>query len=160
MADLEGVLLGGVLALAGSMGTKLWDEWRLRKTLRAAFRAEVKTIIHGAEVRGHEELFRGYVDHWEKTKTEMSVLLWGFDNPVEDPVFDANVGKIGNLGPDVAEDIGLFYGHVRSIRVDLIALKKGELAGLPAERRVDVFRKALGRWDEAKEVARRLLARL
>ena len=41
MDGLVGTIVGGVLAIIGSMIAKTFAEWRERKSLRAAFRAEV-----------------------------------------------------------------------------------------------------------------------
>lgn len=156
MADIAGVIIGGAIALAGSFGAKFWDDRGQSRSLRAAFRAEIAVILRTAENRGLEALFRRYVAHWDETGTELPVILWGFDQIVADPILSANTGKIGSLGSDVAEDVGLFYGHTNAVRIDMLAFKNGSLGNLVPERRVDVVRNALATWDEAKIIGERL----
>jgi hypothetical protein len=98
MADLWGVLLGGVLTLTGGFGAKIWDEWRQRRALRAAFRAEIAGLLNVGEIRKHEERLNGWIAAWEKGEDHRPTM---YGVPADDdPVFSKNVDKIGVLGSE------------------------------------------------------------
>lgn len=160
MVDIWGVIVGGALAMSGSFLAKWQNERRQRKVLRAAIRAEIRTILRAAQARDFEVMFRDYVQQWDNANVEKRIVVWGFDSPQADPIFNANAEKIGTLGADVVEEVGMFYGLVQSIRVDLTAYQKDEMAPLAAQHRVEVVRRSLAMWDEAKAIADRLTPRL
>lgn len=160
MSDLLAVVTGGALALAGSFGAQAWQGRRERKALRAAFRAEISTILHMAEIRKHDQLFRTMVELWETKGIEQPVVVFGGEDLPSDPVFDKNVEKIGTLGADVAGDIGAFYAMMTGVRIDLRALMRGQMGNLTPAQRIDVIKKDLALYDEALALGRRLVERL
>lgn len=153
----SGAVVGAAI---GSFGSQWVQHTRDRKALRAAFRAEISSLLKIADARGLESLFQDVVDHFDKTGQEKAVTLWGFNAVHADPIFSANVGKIGLLGADVAEDIGDFYTLMNAVRVDLVSVATGQLARLQPRERIDVYRRSLKLWRDAKAVGTRLCGNL
>ena len=90
------------------------------------------------------------------TQTELPIFVWGYDEMPKDPVFDANVGKIGMLGADVSADVAEFYSLYQAVKVDILAFKKGAFAQYAPPVKVDIFKRSLAIWDDAKRVGERL----
>lgn len=148
-----GVIIGAVItSFAGDWSRRRHE----RKSLRAAFRAEISTLLKISEARGHEARFQRIIDNFDRTGQELPIFLWGFNAVGSDPVFKANIEKIGTLGADVAEDIGDFYTLLNAVRVDLVATASGQLVPLQPAQRIEVYRNALRLWRDAKAVGERL----
>lgn len=152
-----GAIIGAAI---GSFGSHWLQRDHERKALRAAFRAEISSLLKISEARGLENLFQEIVDHFDQTGQEVPITLWGFEAIRADPIFSANVGKIGLLGADVAEDIGDFYSLLNAVRIDLVSVATQRLAHLPPPQRIEIYRRSLKLWRDAKAVGVRLCERL
>lgn len=157
MGDIAKVLLGGVVVLLGTVGVRLWEEWRQRIALRAAFGAEIEGLLIIAELRGHVVNAKAWAARWKKGE-DFVPKLFGTP-PDEDPVFAKNVDKIGLLGSDAA-DVVLFYTLLKAIRVHLRALVGGSIKELAPAERAAFTEKGLELWARALPLAEGLVARL
>ena len=159
MGALIGTILGGLLAIAGGIAVKSFDEWRVRQSLRAAFRAETISIIEMFESRGHEQLFIDLLEHWKRVDTGQPVVLGPIAKPV-DPVFSKNSDKIGLLGRNVAGELVRFYAIVDGLRDD-IAIVAGPLdPRVSREGRIRMIEDDLRLLGEAKDLAAQLKKKL
>jgi hypothetical protein len=157
---LIGVLLGGALTLAGTFAVKLWDEWREARGLRGAFRAEISALLAIVETRKHEESAKAVLALW-KSGTDYPLEFFGAEQAQRDPVFEANVGKIGSIGAPLAEDVTRFYMQLLAVRITVRAFEKGGYAqALPIETRIWLVEEALRLWQPTKELGASLVARL
>ena len=104
MSELWGVLLGGGLTLIGSFAAKIWDEWRQAAALRGAFRAEISGILNIAKVRRHKEVAEQYIAAWE-TGHDIVFKTFGVELSSKDPVFNADVGRIGSIGRELSGEV-------------------------------------------------------
>jgi hypothetical protein len=101
-------LIGALGAIAGgAFGS--WFTWQKeRQSVAAALAGEVQGFMAVMELAKPREF-----------------LPLGHRFTVDDhpfPVFEANVGKIGFLPPDLAGDIAGFYSHAREVVHDLLIL--------------------------------------
>jgi hypothetical protein len=155
MDALVGTIVGGVLAIIGGILAKSFDEWRARKSLRAAFRAEIASIVELMNIRGHEKLFEATLEHWRRQATGSPVLIGPLTKPM-DPVFSKNSDKVGLLGRDVAGQVVRFYAIMDGLRDDIKSLADNELDRFSQHTKVRLMEEDLRLWGEAKTMADRL----
>jgi hypothetical protein len=117
---LIGVVVGGVLAVAGGFLSNFFLEWRRHsmesKKLAYAFKGEIQALVSIAETRG-------YVNHIQDIITTMEqparpILV---DVPVRREyfnVFRGNVNNIGALRNPLPELVARFYVQANSILED------------------------------------------
>jgi hypothetical protein len=102
-------VIGAVIGAAGAIGGGAFASWftwqKERQSVASALAGEVQGFIDVVDSRQIRELIpKGYVF------------------PIDDhpfPVFEANVGKIGALPPDLAAEVASFYSHARGTVQDL-----------------------------------------
>jgi len=138
------------------LGQRVWDEWRQRKGLRAAFGAEIGALLKIAETRRHEENAEAMLAAWRRGQDFLPVV---FGTPDDDPVFSRNVDKIGLLGSDAAEVV-LFYTQLKAVRVNLRFMERGHLKDFSPDRRIAWVESALTIWRETKPIGQQLVRRL
>lgn len=155
MDALVGTILGAVLAILGGIIAKSFDEWRARKALRAAFRAEVFSIVENFELRGHDRMFDDLIQQWKQSSRLKARLLGSLAKPV-DPIFSKNSDKIGLLGRDVAGELVRFYAIVDGIREDIRIMGDGEMDHLSGQTKIGIVEADLRLLGEAKEIAGKL----
>src|SRR5580704_7891842 len=107
-----GGLIGAFGAIAGgAFGS--WFTWQKeRQSVAAALAGEVEAFMA--------------VTEWYQTRQFISR---GYRSAIDDhpfPVFEANVGKIGFLPPDLARDVAGFYSHARRVVEEFLIINKGE----------------------------------
>jgi hypothetical protein len=104
MADLWGVALGGVIGFVSALGAKQWEEYRLRRALRAASGAEINGILEIAEARGHVRNAEEWLERWRHGEDHAPQMFGPDDRKMpEDQVYNRNADKIGMLGADAAD---------------------------------------------------------
>ena len=151
MGELLGVIVGGLIAFGAAVGVKLWDEARFRSSLRAAFRAEITSILEIAERRQYEEHFQTYIDLWKKGQDlHKWPTIIGAQETQHHPVAEENVSHLGQLGPDAAADIVRFYSMVTAIQTDITAGARNQLHHMGIDERIALVEQDLGLWREAK----------
>jgi len=160
MPDLWGVALGGAIGVAGTVATALIDRRGRRQALRAAFRAEIKAIIEITEARKHEDLaievakrFRGGED--------VTLTYFGIDDgAARNPIFDANVGRIGELGATFAAKVSEFYMGVLANRTTMRAFSEGQMDDHSTTKRAEQIEADLEIWRRTKLVGEWLVREL
>lgn len=75
-----------------------------------------------------------------------------------DPVMAANIERIGDLPPELAEDVVRFYSLVVGIRHDVVVIGAGEVESI--QDRIALVKEDLRLWAEAKNLGQSLLNRL
>jgi hypothetical protein len=160
MVDFLGVVLGAGVALASTIAVKWWEEGRRRRALRAAFRAEIDALLKIAEVRRHEANAEAWLAKW-RSGEDYAPQLFGLndDQMPEDPVYKANVDKIGMLGADAA-DVVLFYTNLTAVRINLRVFVTGQIKDFTIEKRIGWVEAALAIWRPTKVLGRSLVERL
>lgn len=161
MSGFIGVVIGVILGFVASIGIRLWEEWRFRKGLRAALRAEITSILEIAERRRYEDHFETHVSFWEEEKAlnEWPTII-GYQETQHHPVLEANMSHIGKLGSDVAADVVRFYSTVTAVQTDITAATRHQLDHLGRDQRISLVKQNLAFWREAKALGRTLIGRL
>jgi hypothetical protein len=152
MESLYGTIVGGALAILGGIVAKSFEEWRARKSLRAAFRAEILGIVRSIESHGFDKLLNELLQNWQAGRRGIPLTVGSRTKPV-DPIFSKNTDKIGLLGRDVAGEVTRFYALIDGIRDDINALETGQLQGRSRKTRIRFIEEDLTRWVEAREIA-------
>ncbi len=138
MNNVLSVFLGGLLAITGSSVVK-WLEYAVeRRSLRGAFKAEIAGMLAMVERRGHGQLFEEDFN----------------------PVYNANVGRVGLLGRDVAGDVVQFYDMILGTRADLRAIINGQTRSWSPQRRAELMERNLEIFSEAQSLGHALIRRL
>jgi hypothetical protein len=105
-------VVGGLLAIAGGAFAS-WLSWkRERKSVAAAFAAEVQGILD--------------IYDWRHT-IERIPQGWKFSVEPNFPVFESHVGKIGLLPTDLAAKVTVFYNYAAGVFMDFKAIYKDEV---------------------------------
>jgi len=159
MNNLLSVFIGGMLAITGSSVVK-WLEYAVeRRSLRAALKAEIAGMLAMVERRGHGQLFAEVVEAWRTGDEEAEIFLFGIEEDFN-PVYSANVGRVGLLGRDVAGDVVQFYDMIIGVRADLRAVINGETRRWAPQRRANLMQQNMEIFDEARSLGRSLIQRL
>jgi hypothetical protein len=160
MVDFWGVVLGGAVALGGSLGVKWWDEWRQRQALRAAFGAEINALLKIVESRRHEAFAQEWLAKWRNGEDSVPKMFALDDNKMySDPVYENNVGKIGMLGADAADTVQ-FYMNMTACRINLRVFVTGEIKNFTIEKRIEWVNSLLAIWLPTKALGQSLVKRL
>jgi hypothetical protein len=158
MNNISSVILGGVLAIVGTSLVK-WLEYSFeRRSLRAAIKAEINGLIDMITRRGHGDMFRAAIQSW-RAEEEFDLYVFTLDANFT-PVYDANIGKVGMLGADVAGDVVKFYDIMIGVKAELRAHINGQTHRMSHAVRADRLETLLESWAEAIELAETLTKRL
>ena len=161
LSGVIGVVIGIILGFGASIGVKLWEEWRFRLGLRAAFRAEIASILDITERRQYEKHFQTFVDRWKKGQDlNKWPTIIGAQETQHPPVMGAHVSHLGQLGPDVAADIVRFYSMVTAVQTDITAGARNQLHHMNIIERIDLVEQDLALWRDAKVLGDDLISRL
>lgn len=158
MNNILSVFLGGVLAIAGSSFVK-WMEYSFeRRSLRAAVKAEIDGLIEMFTRRGNDEMFRSAITSW-RAEEDYDLYIFTLDENLT-PVYDANIGKVGMLGADVAGDVVKFYDIIIGVKAELRAHINGQTHRMSHSHRADRLERLLDNWADAVALAETLNKRL
>ena len=124
MAELVSVIVGGVLALAGGVIVKFWEDRRGRRALAYAFVGEINAIVVMVEQRGYEKYLADLQKAVHATNEPLNPHVPVTQNYFV--IYEANADKVGLLPRDAARDIALFYTQAKGLMEDV-----GENAAVP-----------------------------
>ena len=159
MNPLIGVIVGGVLALLGSFGAKLFEEWLQVRALRGAFRAEIEGLLDIAAIRRHEEVAEGFIAAW-KSNNPVPFFSYGMELASRNPVFSANVGRIGSIGRQLAGEVTAFYARLLAVRISSESFDDPRMQAAPLPEKIAHAEAALAIWRKAKADGAALVAKL
>lgn len=161
MSTLGAVVVGGIIGFVSAIGVKLWEGWRFKRNLRAAYKAEIQTILELSEARDYEGHFREYLEAWEKgQRLDSWPTIIGYEEKQKYPIAEANVGNIGHLGNDVAPDVVKFYMLLQGIETDISAAARHKLDHFGPEQRIGLVKEDLRLWGEVRSLADGLIKKL
>jgi len=86
MADLSSVIVGGVLAIAGSMVPQLWKQRQSRLAVRAAVRASISGILEMYEARDFSGVLERTIDAYRQGTLQGWPIFPGSEELREDPI--------------------------------------------------------------------------
>jgi hypothetical protein len=152
MADLGiiGVIVGAALGFGASIGKQLFDDNRKQRALKAAFRAEIIGLFAAIDARQHEANTRGLIEIYRTGQAPPVDPTFTAEGFILDPVFRANVGDLGILGPEFAERVTTFYNVLNSMRADFQWVNQANFKVLPAAWKATFLQGELDRWLAAR----------
>ena len=144
MVQLAAVLLGGLLAIAGSIFTTLFRDAQLQRresrNLALAFKGEITALLELIQDRNY---LKRMADVIEQIEQSGQPFYMPFRVRFEyDRVYRENVARIGILNPPLPEQIPLFYTRFTSILEDLVSLGDGTYTGLELAILLRIYRDA------------------
>ncbi len=155
---LAAVVVGGLLATGGNVLLSQWQARQRRLSLQRALRSEIRAVIEIAAVRGYETFYNGFLERWKAGHDhDRNPRIHGMKAEL-DPVMAANIERIGDLPPELAEDVVRFYSLVVGIRHDVVVIGAGEVESI--QERIALVEEDLRLWAEAKNLGQSLLNRL
>jgi|HubBroStandDraft_6_1064221.scaffolds.fasta_scaffold74300_3 hypothetical protein len=157
--ELIGVVIGGLLGLAGSVIPQFWDKRRARQSAKAICRAYVAGILRMDEIRHHGELYKKNLADLRSGATQSMMVIYGAED-TNDEMQSALIGHVGLLSPDVARDMVIFCNMLDGLRVDLKAMSSGAMDDIPVSDKIRILENDLRMWDETKSLGRELVNRL
>jgi len=158
MNNIISVFLGGFLAIAGGSVIK-WMEFSFeRRSLRAAIKAEIASIVDIIASRSNRDLFHQAVQSWRDGQ-DFDLFIFTIDEDFT-PVYRANVGKVGLLGADVAGDVVRFYDILVGARAELRAHINGQTHRMSHQLRADRLESVLSEVESALELGKSVVGRM
>jgi hypothetical protein len=159
VSDLVGVVIGGLIGLAGSIVPHLWEKRRARKSARAIARAYVSGILKMEEIRQHGSLYQQNIATLRAGTSQSLMKIFGAEDS-RDELQSALVGQVGLLEPDVARDMVMFCNMLEGLRVDLKAMALGQMDNLSVAEKLKILEGDLKLWNDTQELGRDLMRRL
>jgi hypothetical protein len=161
-SQLLGVLIGGLIGLAGATLTPWLAGRRDRWRARAFVRAYLVSILEIAESRGHLARAKAMLERWKAGDTDASLITYGSQSDsVGDPIANGDLLKqTAFLNPVDAADLARFIGSLRAVRIDLDASSTEPVKTAPMQKRIAALEWTIAEWTKAEAIASRLIARL
>jgi hypothetical protein len=156
---LISVIVGGLLVAIGGFASNTWldiiRKRKLRRTLALAIRGEVQALLEIFEKRGYIEGIRAAKAHIEATGKFQAYHFSARKNYFS--VFEANVGKIGNLKPPLSELITRFYAQAKSILEDMERFEKLDPASVDPIAAIATYDEVLNIFEDTVAVGKRIV---
>jgi hypothetical protein len=159
--DFVGVLIGGIIGIAGSVVPQWWGQRQARASAHAAVLAYISAVLKIEEIRQHATLYRNCLTALRAGQHEPLPRIFGAEDYTDaDEMQKAIVGKIGLLSADVASDCVLFFNMLDNLRIDLRAIALGKVDGLSLAEKISTLEADLKLWDDSQRLGRDLIKRL
>ena len=141
-------LVGGVCAIAGTLGTTTWNKRNERqheaRQVAKAFKGELCAIVSILGMRNYQAGLRAVAD---RCRTDQAVHIYCVSAREEyRAIYKANASKIGCLPRTLPEQIAIFYTVAASLIEDFndsVEIRDGKKdiseLGSPTESRTEVF---------------------
>ncbi len=156
---LAGVVIGGVLAIAGGFVSTLWLESRReskqRRALALAFQGEIGALLEIIEKRGYIEGLRE-----TRAETEATGKTQGFYFRARRgyfSVFDANVSQIGILKPPLSGLVARFYTQANSILEDMERFEEAKPADVDPKVAIQAYDELIILFEDVVAVGRQIV---
>jgi hypothetical protein len=158
--DLIGVIVGGVIGLAGSFVPHLWERRRARVSARALARAYISGILRMEEIRQHGSLYQKNMEALQSGATEQLMQIFGSEDDQSDELQKTLIGQVGLLKPDVARDLVIFGNMLKGLQIDLKAIKLKQLDNFSVAEKIRILKDDLKLWNDTLDLGRSLVRRL
>jgi hypothetical protein len=161
-SQLIGVVIGGLIGLAGATLTPWLAARRDRLRARAYVGAYLVSILDIAESRGHLARAKAILERWEAGDTEAGFIIYGSQSDsVGDPVANGDLLKqAAYLDPTDAADLACFISSLRAVRIDLDASVTEAFKTAAMQKRIAALKWTVNEWIKAEQIARKLIASL
>lgn len=161
-SNLIGVVIGGLIGLAGSMVPHFWERRRTKKSARAVARAYVSGILRMEEIRDHTSWYEQHIAvlrNLHGGPDPMMTILGAEEG--HDVLQPAVIAQLGFLEPDIARGIATFINMLEGLRMDLKAIAPGQ-TNIPLSRpqKVQILQADLDLWKDTLTLGKNLVERL
>jgi hypothetical protein len=116
-------------------------------------------LLNIAEVRKHEAVAEAFISAW-RAGNPIPFTSFGMDLASRDPVFTANVGRIGSIGRQLAEEVTAFYTQLLAVRITIQSFDDPRMQAVSLPEKIAYAEAALAIWRKAKSEAAALVAKL
>lgn len=106
---------GAAVAVAAGFLPVWWDTRQQRTALRLAVRADISSLINHESTKSILKHLEEMLAQWDDEVDPNNILYMGRDDHIVLPIFEANLDKLGFLGPLIVEDVVVFYDLVQEI---------------------------------------------
>lgn len=157
---LIAVVIAAFLAFASNLGMRWWERRQEARSLAAALRGEMITIIDLTNRRGYVELAEQ--EYLPKLRAGENLAMPRWVDPritagdlarYNYPVYSANIGRLGLLGADKSERVSRIYGMWMAVAVDLVNFATGMWDPYPIEAKIHVIEEDLQIWRDSVDLA-------
>lgn len=155
LVGIGGVIIGGVIGVAGSFVPHWWERRRTQKSAEALARAYISGILRLEEIRQHSLLYEQCLAGLRSGASQSMMKIFGAED-ADDPIQQALIGQIGLLKPDIATDVVAFINMLDGLRVDLKAMALGQMDHLPVAEKIRILENDLNLWTDTLALGRRL----
>lgn len=158
-SNLLGVIIGGVIGVAGSIVPHLWEQRRARRSTRAMLRAYISGILRMDDVRQHVSLCEQNIAALKAGATKEIMKIFGAENQ-QDEFQSVIISRLGFLEPNVARDAVLFCNMYNGIGIDVKAMTLGKMDNLTVSKKIILLEHILQLWKDTHVLGRELVSRL
>jgi hypothetical protein len=159
LINLLGVVVGGVIGIAGSLLPHVWELRRARVSARAMARAYVSGILKMEEVRQHGALYRTALAGLQAGQPQSLPRVYGAED-TDDELQKQLINHLGHLGHAEATDLVHFCNMLAGLRIDLKAIALGQMDQLTIQQKIGVLERDLKLWEETLQLGHDLAQRL
>ncbi|MGD9520038.1 MAG: hypothetical protein AB7W28_11060 [Armatimonadota bacterium] len=156
---LIGVVVGGVLAIAGGFASNVWLEYsrerKRRYALALAFQGEVRALLEIIEKRKYLEGLRAAKAQTETTSKTQSYHFRARRKYFS--VFEANVGQIGILKPPLSELVARFYTQANSVLEDMERFEEVDPATVDPSVAIAAYEEVLSIFEDTVTVGEKIV---
>jgi hypothetical protein len=160
LVGLIGVIVGGVIGVAGSFVPHWWERRRTQKSAQALARAYISGVLRMEEIRQHVSLYQVTLASLQSGASPKPLMQIVGAEDADDPIQRALIGQIGLLKPDIAAEVVLFCNMLEGLRIDLKAMALGQMDALPIAQQMQTIANDLKLWKDTLALGRSLLERL
>lgn len=159
MEQAVGYIIAALIGLVAGVVISQVNSVREKRGIAAAIAGEISGIVNNVETRGLDDYFRRLVPLLRSPTPPPPP--WAHFNPAQEscPVYKANIGKIGALGPHLSGRVVRFYALFEAIRTEVIILAGGAYDAAPVNAAV-VVERTLALWDQVEPLAGPLIVDL
>jgi len=160
VSNLVGVVVGGLIGLAGYFIPHWYEKRRARLSARALARTYVSGILKMEEIRKHGSLHQLNIESLKANPSESLMKIFGADEISDAELQKSIITQLGFLEPDIAADLVMFGNMLAGLRIDLKAMTLGQMDSLTTSQKIGILEKDLILWNETQQLGRNLVQRL
>jgi hypothetical protein len=157
---LVGVVVGGILAIAGGFVSNLWlesrRERRLHRTLALAFQGEIGALLEIVDKRGYIEGLRNARAKTEETGTTHAYHFRARKKYFS--VFEANVRQIGLLQPPLPHRVARFYTQANAVLEDMERFEEVDPKEVDPQLAIAAYDELIALFEDAVAVGKQIVS--
>jgi hypothetical protein len=159
MEQAVGYVIAALIGLAAGVVVSQVNSVRDKRGVASAIAAEISGITNNVKGRGLDGYFRSLVPLLRSDTPPAPP--WAHFNPDHQscPVYKANVGKIGILGPHLSGRVVRFYALFEAVRTEIIILAGGAYDKEPLKA-AELVERTVALWHQIAPLAPPLIADL